>query len=149
MPSKAHTYFRGSNYNFIISFFLSRNTGIETHFYNFNLFYFSVKIPKKPNRAGISHADIINEYLVTLKKYVPNIVPTSALFWRGNPPTPTVPSKFQAQEMGKSKLTDVSREMALFLGLENPESFKSHSIRHTAAQLAAENLATAPMLKVK
>ena len=101
------------------------------------------------NKAGVSHADIINEYLTKLKKDVPNIVPTSALFWRGNPATPTVKSKFQAQEMGPGKLRDVARDMAIFLGLENPELYKSHSFRHTAATLAAENLATAPMLKVK
>ena len=110
---------------------------------------FRVKILKKPNKAGISHADIIHEYLEALKKDVPNIGPDSKLFWRGNPPTPTVKSKFQAQFMGDGKLMEVAREIATFLGLVKPEKYMSHSIRHTAATLAAQRLATAPQMMVR
>ena len=113
-------------------------------------FFFRVKILKKPNKAGISHADIIHEYLVALKKDVPNIGPNSKLFWRGNAPTPTnQASKFQAQFMGAGKLMEVAREIATFLGLVKPENYMSHSIRHTAATLAAQRLATAPQMMVR
>ena len=111
-------------------------------------FIFSVKILRKPNKAGVSHADIIHQYLLALKKDVPMIKPSDPLFYRGNGPTPTVPSYFQNSHVGEGKLRLVAREMADFLGLDKPETYKSHSFRHTAATLASEKLATVPQLMV-
>ena len=103
---------------------------------------------KKPNKAGISHGDILHEYLTALKSDLPHLTENSPLFFRGNPPTSTVKSYFQNQPIGEGLLKSVAREMAEFLQLPNPENFKSHSYRHTAAQLAAERGATEAMLTV-
>ena len=111
-------------------------------------FIFRVKILRKPNKAGVSHADIIHQYLLALKKDVPFIKPSDPLFYRGNGPTPTVPSYFQNSHVGEGKLRLVAREMAQFLGLNNPENFKGHSFRHTSATLAAEKGAQVPQLMV-
>ena len=112
------------------------------------LLNFRVKVLKKPNAAGISHGDILNQYLVALKRDLPHLTANSPLFYRGNPATATVPSYFQNQPIGEGMLMGVAREMALFLQLPNPEKYKSHSIRHTSATLAAERGATEAQLTV-
>ena len=85
---------------------------------------------------------------MALKKFIPNIKPSDPLFFRGNGPTPTIPSYFQNSYVGVGKLMLVAREMADFLGKDKPETYKSHSIRHTAATLASEKMATVPQLMV-
>ena len=85
---------------------------------------------------------------MALRKDVPNVKPSDPLFYRGNGPTPNIKSYFQNSFVGEGKLRQVAREMAEFLGLDKPETYKSHSIRHTAATLASEKMATVPQLMV-
>ena len=103
---------------------------------------------KKPNSAGISHGDILHQYLVALKRDLPHVNENSPLFFRGNPATDSKTSYFQNQPIGEGLLKSVAREMALFLKLPNPEKYTSHSYRHTAASIAAERGATEAQLTV-
>ena len=85
---------------------------------------------------------------MALDKDLPHLKPEDSLFYRGNPPKNGKPSKFQNQPIGDKYLKNVPREMAIFLGLKNPERYKSHTMRHTAACFAAENGATIPQMMV-
>ena len=103
---------------------------------------------KKPNAVGISHGDILHEYMATLNRDLPHLTEDMPLFYRGNPPTETVPSKFQNQPIGEGLLKGVAREMAVYLNLPHPEKYTSHTPRHTAASIAAERGATEAQLTV-
>ena len=103
---------------------------------------------KKANSAGISHGDILHQYLVALKQDLPHVNENSPLFFRGNPATDSKKSYFQNQPIGEGLLKSVAREMAVFLRLPNPKKYKSHSIRHTSATIAAERGATEAQLTV-
>jgi integrase len=85
---------------------------------------------------------------MVLNKDLPSLKPDFPLFYRGNPKTDKgIPSKFVNQQMGERFLKAVPRDIADFLGKENLADFKSHTFRHTAATLAAENLVpTAQMM---
>ena len=107
-----------------------------------------MKIRKTPNSAGISQANILKEYLAVLDKELPHLTPESALFWRGEPPTPTTKSYFMNSPVGEGMLRAVSMEMAQFLQIPNFMDYTSHTFRHTAASFVAENGATVAQLTV-
>ena len=97
---------------------------------------------------GVSHTEIVREYIMALNMDLPHLKPENKLFYRGNPSSNKSPSKFVDQVIGEKYLKSVPREISEFLGLENPKKYKSHSIRHSAACIAAQNGATAPQLMV-
>ena len=105
-------------------------------------------IPWGTNSSGVSHTEIVREYIRALNRDLPHLKPENNLFYRGNPSNDTGPSKFVDQVIGERYLKCVPREICEFLGLPNPENFKSHSMRHTAACIAAQNGATSPQLMV-
>ena len=105
-------------------------------------------IPNGRNTMGVSHTEIVRDYIRALNRDLPHLKPENNLFYRGNPSNDTGPSKFVDQVIGERYLKCVPREICEFLGLPNPEKFKSHSMRHTAACIAAQNGATAPQLMV-
>ena len=105
-------------------------------------------IPRGENEAGVSHCEIVREYIMQLNLCLPNIKPHDPLFYRGNPGSGDKVSKFVNQHMGDRFLKSVPREICEFLGLPNPEKFRSHSIRHTSANISAQNGATVPQLMV-
>ena len=111
---------------------------------------FSAIIPRGENELGVSHCEIIREYIMALNKFLPHLKPENPLFYRGNPASnegskPKI-SKFVNQRIGERYLKSVPREICEFLQLPNPENFRSHSIRHSSARIAAQNGATAPQL---
>ena len=48
--------------------------------------------------------------------------------------------------LGKNKVAEVAKEMAVHLGLEKPESFSFHSYRRSSASAAADSGATSDQL---
>ena len=114
----------------------------------FFMFFFRAMIPRGENEFGVSHCEIVREYIMQLKLCLPNLKPHDPLFYRGNPSAGNKASKFVNQQMGDKYLKAVPREICEFLGLPNPEKFRSHSMRHTAAEIAAQNGASVPQLMV-
>ena len=105
-------------------------------------------IPNGRNTMGVSHTEIVREYIMALNMDLPHLKPEDKLFYRGNPSNDKLPSKFVDQVIGERYLKFVPREICEYLGLPNPEKYKSHSIRHSSATIAAQNGATAPQLMV-
>ena len=105
-------------------------------------------IPRGRNAQGVCHSEIIREYVLALRADLPHLKADSRLFYRGNPASDTLPSKFQNQVIGEKYLKAVPREICEYLGLPDPHKYRSHSIRHTSATLAAANGATVPQLMV-
>ena len=97
---------------------------------------------------GVSHCEIVREYIMALNKWLPHLKPESPLFYRGNEGNDTKVSKFVDQWIGERYLKLVPRQICEFLGLPSPERFRSHSIRHSSARIAAQNGATVPQLMV-
>ena len=83
---------------------------------------------------------------MALNKDLPHLKPENPLFYRGNEKSETTNSKFVNQRIGERYLKSVPREICEFLQLPNPEKFRSHSIRHSSARIAAQNGATVPQL---
>ena len=112
------------------------------------IYHFSAMIPRGENEMGVSHCEIIREYIMALNKFLPHLKPEDPLFYRGNEGSDTKESKFVNQWIGERYLKCVPRQICEFLGLPNPEKFRSHSIRHSSATIAAQNGATVPQLMV-
>ena len=115
---------------------------------NSNLFFYSFVIPSEANDAGVSHGEIIKEYLQRLNRDVPDVTEDTPLFLQGKPGTSTQPSCFTKQVIGQNPLTDVPKFIAKKLGLPNINSYSGHSFRRTAATLAAEGNVSADGMTV-
>ena len=119
---------------------------IFMHYIFLVIYFFSAIIPRGENELGVSHCEIVREYIMALNKFLPHLKPENPLFYRGNEGSETKISKFVDQRIGQRYLKSVPREICEFLQLPNPEKFRSHSIRHSSACIAAQNGATAPQL---
>ena len=105
-------------------------------------------IPRGRNGQGVCHSEIVREYVLALRADLPHLKADNRIFYRGNPASDKLPSKFQNQVIGEKYLKAVPREICEYLGLEDPHKYRSYSIRHTSATLAAANGATVPQLMV-
>ena len=113
-----------------------------------NFMHFSITIPDGTNGAGLNPVNIIRKYLRTLNDDLKELTSTSPLFYRGVPPTGNSQSMFINAPIGANILKKVPNFIAMKLQLPNPESYKSHSVRHTAATIGAENGCTTEQLTV-
>ena len=110
--------------------------------------YFSITIPDGTNEAGFKPVTIIRMYLRKLNDDVKDLIGTSPLFYCGVAPTQNSPSFFKNAPVGPNELKKVPYYIAVKLNLPEPESYRSHSVRHTAATIGAENGCTTEQLTV-
>jgi len=115
---------------------------------NKKFIYFSITIPDGTNEAGLNPVTIIRKCLRNLNDDVKDLTGTSPLFYCGVAPTENTRSVFKNAPVGANELKKVPNFIAVKLQLPNPELYKSHSVRHTAATIGAENGCTTEQLTV-
>ena len=89
----------------------------------------SFLIPRGETSNGVCFAKIIEDYRNELNYDNVLINPDCPFLYTGRCATLTKPSRYINSPIGENALRTIGKDIANFLGLENPEKFTGHCFR--------------------